>query len=370
MKTTDMGSGVQLAGRNHDGTLVQEAASYEEFSFSLAQSRCPALPIINLASNENPFGAPPGVVEFWPKILANCHKYPTESYQALREVIVERLGSGIGTDNVIITNGSTELLQLIVRAHAKADDEIIVQDPTWPPYALFAKQQGASVVKVPNSQYVCDLDGMLQRITERTRAIIICNPSNPVGTIVEAERLEKWVADVPEGVLIVFDEAYFEFVCNGLSPRMVDSCKNRPLIVVRTFSKAYGLAGLRIGYGISSGQIIDKLMRLRLPYSNNTAGLMAARMALLETEFIQKTKKFVEKERVRVSDKLRSLGYFVPESQANFVFAVTRYDAQHLANQLLSRGIWVRSFGPSAIRVGIGTEEQNQRLLQSLAEIA
>ena len=355
---------------SNDEAPAHPPASYEEFSFSLAQSRCSALPMINLASNENPLGAPPAVIEFWPTILANCHKYPAESYQALREVIAGHLGPGIGTENVIITNGSTELLQLIIRAYAKPNDEIIVQDPTWPAYALFAKQQGVRVVRVPNYQYACNLEVMSQNITDRTRAIIICNPSNPVGSIVEPERLEKWMAGVPEGVVVVFDEAYFEFVNDGLSPRMVDRCTQLSSIVVRTFSKAYGLAGLRVGYGISSREIVDKLFGLRLPYSNNTAGLIAARIALLETEFIEETKKFVEKERRRVADKLRNLGYEVPESQANFLFAVTRSDAQHLANELLSRGIWIRNFGSSAIRVGIGTEEQNDCLLKSLAAFA
>ncbi|HHW13798.1 MAG TPA: histidinol-phosphate transaminase [Firmicutes bacterium] len=327
--------------------------------------------VIKLASNENPLGPSVRAMEALRAWIPEAHLYPDGGAVALKERIART--AGVGMENVIVGNGSDELIKLLAETFLSPGDEVIVADPTFSEYAFAAHLMGARVKTVPLVGERHDLAAMASAISPRTRLVFICNPNNPTGTIVSAAGVADFLGSVPEDVLVVFDQAYQEYVDD---PEYGDGLPHvlagRRAIVLRTFSKIYGLAGLRVGYGLASAELLELVERVREPFNVNRAAQVAAAAALDDQEFLERSRELNRRERARLAAALTARGLKVVPSQANFLFVEVGVDSVRLFRRMLSLGVIVRSgdiFGrPTFVRITVGTPEQNDRLLAALME--
>ncbi len=327
--------------------------------------------VIKLASNENPFGCSPNV---WPalcKLKNQFHIYPEGLAPELREKLANHLETD--PERIIFGNGSDEIIQMIGRAYLEHDSETVMADLTFPRYETAARIEGAKPVKIPLREGVHDLQAMLGAITDRTRIVWICNPNNPTGTIVRYEELVKLLDQVPEHVLVVVDEAYYEYVTDSEYPETLSLLDYNPqIIVLRTFSKIYGLAAFRVGYGVAHPDIVRELNRVREPFNVSRLAQQAAIAALDDASFIRYCHNQNRLGIKRITDQLDAwnLHYFPP--QGNFILMNTGMPADEVYQDLLRQGIIVRSgtaLGfPSYIRVTVGSEEQNKRFLHAFGK--
>jgi histidinol-phosphate aminotransferase len=342
----------------------------EEFRFDDLRRRWRQPGLINLACNESPLGASPGALEAVAAGAATIHRYPSDEYRRLQEDIAASRGPGVTSENVVIANGSSELASLVVRALLQPGDEVLLSEPTWPVYRSLVTARGGHVNAVANVGHRCNMSALVESASDRTRMVFVCNPNNPTGSIVRHREVEHFLAALPEQAVVVFDEAYAEFVSHPDFREAPAVTAGRPVIVLRTFSKAYGLAGLRVGYAIGPAELLRGLSALRLPYANSGIGLAAARAALADTDFLRRGREFVAGERERVGVGLRRCGFVDPPSHASFLFADTAdRHASEIARELLRLGIWVRVVGDSALRVSIGSSRENDALLAALREL-
>ncbi len=325
--------------------------------------------IVKLASNENPLGPSPLAVAAMKKAVENAHFYPDGGGYHLRNAIAEQ--NDLGRENVILGNGSNEIIEFIGHGFLKPDDEVVVADHAFVVYKLMATLFGAKTVEVPDPGFVHDLDAMADAITPRTREVFIANPNNPTGTMVDEAAIVRFMANVPDHVIVVFDEAYYEFLENP--PNTLRYIKERPnVIILRTFSKIQGLAGLRIGYGLGSKEIMEVLAKCRQPFNANVIAQAGALAGLQDFEHQQKTREITNLGRTFLEAAFaeRQLE-FVPSS-ANFVL-VKVGDGDAVFKELLQRGVIVRAMRgyklPEWIRVSIGTREQNQRFLEEFDQV-
>jgi histidinol-phosphate aminotransferase len=325
--------------------------------------------IIKLASNENPLGPSPEAVKAMRAALDQAQLYPDGGGFYLREAIAKKLG--FTRPEVILGSGSNEILEFIGHAFLKPGDEIIAARHAFVVYKLVAALFGANTVEVDDPKYAHDLDAMAQAITPRTKVIFVTNPNNPTGTLASQEEIDRFMARVPAHVVVVFDEAYYEFLENP--PQTLKYVREgRHVIVLRTFSKIQGLASLRIGYGIAPAPLIEVLQKTRQPFNTTGLGQIAALAALNDDEHIERTRSLTNEGRAYLEAEFaaRSLEY-VP-SFANFVL-VKVGDGAKVFNALLKKGIIVRPMGgyelPEWIRVSIGTMEQNRRFVEELAAL-
>jgi histidinol-phosphate aminotransferase len=325
--------------------------------------------LVRLSSNENPLGPSPRVVAAVAREAARIHLYPDGGSTAVREALARDLG--VDPNQIIVGNGADELLQLIGLAVFDPGDEIVVPEPSFEPYSTVAQIAGAGVVPSPLVDYHIDLEDVRRRVTQRTKAVMLCSPHNPATTIVKRRPLqallEALAADPP---LVVLDEAYVEFVDDPDWVDGVSLLRQFPrLFVLRTFSKIAGLAGLRVGYGVGSPETIDRLNRVRAPYNVNRLAQVAAVAAVEDREYREKTRRVVLEERTFLSTELAKRGYFFPPSQANFLL-VKVVDAGKTRDALAKAGILVRDGGmvgyPGHLRISIGLRETNERLLAVL----
>lgn len=328
--------------------------------------------IIKLASNENPFGPSPMAVEAIQKILTDIHFYPDSNNYNLKKKLAQLTKHD--ETGIIIGNGSDELLKLIAETFLNAGDEIITADPTFAEYEFTATIMGAKTIKVPSNNFVHDLEAMKNRVTNQTKLIVICNPNNPTGAIVTEEELDKFMAEIPEDLLVIFDEAYFEYVNNSQyvsGKKYVDLGKN--VIVLRTFSKIYGLAGLRVGYGLTTPEIAGAIARVTEPFNVNLLAQIGATAAIDDVEHIEESRQMNLAGKEYLYQEFKALGLNYVETEANFIFVDTGKDCQEVFSKLLKLGIIIRTgdiFGyPTYIRVTIGSSEENKRFIAGLKTV-
>lgn len=324
--------------------------------------------VIKLASNENPYGSSPAVLEAITKEMTSVSIYPDGSAAVLTEVLAKHLG--VEQNKIIFGCGSDEIIALITRAFFLPGDETIMADQTFSVYKSNADIEGAVTIEVPLKNGTHDLPAMLAQITDKTKAIWVCNPNNPTGTIVSAEELVTFMDQVPSNVMVVLDEAYYEFVTDEAYPQSVELIDRYPnLVVLRTFSKIYGLASLRIGYGIARPEVIDLINRVREPFNTSRFGQVAAIAALQDQAFVQDCAKRNAADREWLQNEFARLGLPYFPAQGNFILVDLSMPSGTAFQSLLKQGIIVRSgfhVYPTYIRVSVGTAEQNRAFVAAL----
>ena len=327
--------------------------------------------VIKMASNENPLGASPKAVTAMKRAIETVNFYPEGSCYELRKAVAAKLE--IPEDCLIFGNGSDELLLLISQVFFNPGDEIIQADPklTFVEYRAVSLISDAVPVFVDMKDYVYDLEAMAEKINEKTKLIFIANPNNPTGTIVTKDQVDEFMRKVPEDVIVVFDEAYYEYVERADYPETLGYVKEgRNVIVLRTFSKIYGLAGLRVGYGIAKKELIALMEKARQPFNVSLLAQAGATAALKDFRFVEESKKVNNVGKTFICDSLEVMGVSFTPSEANFIFFDVKKDAKETAEKLMKKGVIVRPIGTgTTIRVTIGTEEQNKRFIKTLEKI-
>lgn len=325
--------------------------------------------IIKLASNENPLGPSPLAVQAIRQMVDQLHLYPDSNCYYLKEKIASI--NNIQSTGVLIGNGSDELLKLIAESFLNKDDEIIYGQPSFSEYEFTARIMGAACTPVPLKDFTYDLDAMLAAITPKTKLLYICNPNNPTGTTVNGSQIAEFMQKVPDNVLVIFDEAYHEYAeddefTSGL--KYVQEGRN--VIVLRTFSKIYGLAALRIGYGLTTPELADAIERVREPFNVNSVAQVGALAALEDSPHVNGSRQLNSEGKAYLYDQFEKLGLKYVPTEANFIFVNVNKNCQEVFKALLKVGVIVRTgdiFGyPEFIRVTVGTPEQNERFIKSL----
>ena len=314
--------------------------------------------VMKLASNENPLGPSPKALAALSEGTATLHRYPDGGAFRLREALADRWK--VTPDQVILGNGSDEILGLLARTFLAPGDEAIMADQTFVIYKMEVTAAHGIPVIVPLKQWRHDLQAMADAITDRTRLLFLCNPNNPTGTMVSADEVELLLSRVPAHVVVVFDEAYFEYV---------RSQQGRNAIVLRTFSKIYGLAGLRIGYGVTTTEIANFLNRVRPPFNANSLAQRAALAALGDDEHVAKSRSVNEAGMRQMVNGLTALGFSPIPSEANFVYIDIGRDGRAVFEALLREGIIIRHIEGPMVRVTIGLEEENREFLAALKRV-
>jgi histidinol-phosphate aminotransferase len=324
---------------------------------------------VKLASNENPFGPSPLAVEAIVKEAHNLHIYPDQRSTLLREALAKKLG--VGDDSIVCGNGSDELMQILGSTYLNPGDEVIISRNTFSLYELIARIFDGKMVFVELKDYALDLAAIAKAVTKKTKLIFLTAPNNPTGTIFAAAQFDVFMAQVPENVLVVVDEAYAEFVESKEFPDTIKQVKaGKNVVVLRTFSKYYGLAGLRIGYGVARPEILKPMFRTKMPFNVNRLAQAGALAALDDKEFLAKTYQNNVEGKKYLYAEFEKLGLEHKKTEANFIFVNLKRSADEFFMALMKKQVIVRpltSFGfPEAIRVSIGTPEQNAAFVAAL----
>jgi histidinol-phosphate aminotransferase len=327
--------------------------------------------IIKLASNENPLGPGKKALAAIQAILPELALYPDGSGFVLKQALAKKYA--VDVDQITLGNGSNEILELIARAFLTPELEVVFSQHAFAVYPIVTQAAGATAVVAPAVNYGHDLDAMLQRVTGKTRLVFIANPNNPTGTLLSQTNLERFISALPDTVVCVLDEAYFEFVSSVESINSIDWLKKFPnLLIIRTFSKAYGLAGLRMGYGLSSPELADILNRVRQPFNNNMLVLAAAEAALTDDEHLQQTIAVNAQGMQQLTEGFKNLGLEWIPSAGNFVLVDLNQEGLPVYEALLRKGIIVRPVGVyellNHLRISIGTKEENHLFLEALTD--
>ena len=325
---------------------------------------------IKMASNENPLGPSPLAVKAMEKHLRGAHIYPESSAPDLRSALAKRLE--VNPDSIILGNGSDEIMQMATHVFIQPGDETVMAENSFSMYRICVRAFGGAPVGVPLKNYRSDLPAMAKAVTERTKLIFLAVPNSPTGTIVSRVEFESFLKDLPSNQLVlVFDEAYREYVQDPDCPVGIDYVSSElPILVLRTFSKIYGLAGLRVGYGVARPWLIELLNRVRPPFNVNSLAQIGAQAALDDSEHLELSLKLTRAGMEYLATELDALGIRVIPSQANFITFCLDKDARAVYEALLREGIIVRhlaSFGmEDCIRVTIGKQEENIRFISAL----
>ncbi len=328
---------------------------------------------IKMASNENALGPSPMAVAAMRANLLKVHRYPDGGCYYLREKLSKHLK--VNPEMLVFGNGSDEILVFVVRAFVGKADEVIIADPTFLIYEIATQVEDGVVVKVPMKNFAYDLEGMKKKISPRTRLIFIANPDNPVGTYVSAKRLNWFLNLVPKDVIVVVDEAYYEFARPQKDyPDTLSLLRaHKNLIVTRTFSKAYGLSGLRVGYAIADPSVTAALNKVREPFNVNLLAQVGAAAALDDKAHLKKTVEMTNEGRQYLTEQLTELGCQVVETATNFILADLKMDAAKVNEKLLRRGVIVRPMAvwglPSFIRVTIGRSRENRFFIRQIKQV-
>jgi len=325
--------------------------------------------VIKLASNENPLGPSPKAVEAIRGYASKINFYPDGGSYYLKKALGEKLG--VKEENIILGNGSDEVVSLITRIFLQKGDQAIMGDPSFLMYKIDAQLSQAKIASIPLKNFRLDLSEMSKAISSKTKLIFISNPNNPTGTIITEDEVEHFLKDVPPRILTVFDEAYYEYVEDTNYPQSIDLLdKNSNIIILRTFSKIYGLAGLRVGYGIGSPEVIDLLNKARPPFNVNSLAQVAALASLEDEDQVNQSKSLVREGKEFLYSNLRRLKVSFIPTQANFILIKIGKKAKDVEGELLKKGIIVRGMGaynlPHYIRVTIGTKPQNEEFIKNL----
>lgn len=346
-------------------TPYKPGGTIEEFKRELGLKK-----IIKLASNENAIGPSPKALEAVRKNLRELNRYPDSDGFLLKKKLASRLG--VKESMITLGNGSDEIILLALRAFLNDGEEVVVAYPTFLIYDVASRAAGAKVVEVPLKNFRYDLIRMKEAITPKTKIIFIANPDNPTGTYVKREEVEEFLKDLPKDLIVFFDEAYFEFVEEKEYPDTRKYLSKHSVIMTRSFSKAYGLAGIRIGYGVSNPEIADYLNRVREPFNVNSLAQAAALAALEDRSHLERTRRLVREGRRYLYRHFDDLGLRYIPSQTNFIL-VNAGDGKALYEKLLKFGLLVRDMGAwkldAFVRVTLGTMEENKRLVHVLKKI-
>jgi len=326
---------------------------------------------VKLASNENPLGPSPRALDAARRVLTQANRYPDGAAFELRAKLAKK--HGVVSEEILLGAGSNELLDLVVRTFCTPAQHIVFAEPAFVVYRIAALACGVPFTAVPlTAGLVHDLPAMAAAVTPATRVMFVANPNNPTGTHVGRAAVEQLLREVPPEVIIVMDEAYLEYAD---APDYPDSLQLRGLrerlLVLRTFSKIYGLAAFRVGYGIGPRKLIDYMNRVRAPFNVSTLAQAAAAAALDDAAHVETARALNQKERQRVAEALRGRGLVVAPSQANFILVDLGRPARAVYDALLQKGVIVRPFAslPTSLRVTLGTERENDRFLAALAEV-
>lgn len=328
--------------------------------------------IVKLASNENPLGPSPLALEALKSAFAELTRYPDGNGFLLKQALAERLG--VSTSMITLGNGSNDILELITRAFVSPQHEVVFSEHAFAVYPIVTQAVGARPVVVPARDWGHDLDAMAAAITPATRLVFIANPNNPTGTWIERPALERFLAKVPENVIVVLDEAYTEYVETGDVPNGLDYLTQYPNVLVsRTFSKAYGLAALRVGYGICQPAIADAMNRVRQPFNVNSLAQAAALATLEDDAYLAESRRINREGMAQLEAGFTSLGLTWIFSRGNFIAVDLGREAAPVFQGLLRQGVIVRpvaNYGmPNHLRVSIGLPEENQRFLEVLGQV-
>ena len=328
--------------------------------------------IIKLASNENPLGASPKALAAVQLVGRDISLYPDGNGFALKTKLAAKLS--VATTQLTLGNGSEDVLSGVFRAFVAPKDEVIISEYSFAAYNILATIAGAKLTQVKANNWGHDLADMAASVTPNTKLIIIANPNNPTGTYNNADEIEKFLASIPKNIIIVVDQAYVEYIEQSDYPQMLQYLIKYPnLIITRTFSKVYGLAGLRVGYGISSTAIADLLNRVRQPFNVNSLALCAATAALDDVDFINKSVELNNTQRKYLEDNFARLDLEYIKSLGNFISVNFGKNSSQIFDKLLHKGIIVRPLlpynMPDYLRITVGLDTENQRLISALKDI-
>ncbi|MGB0910794.1 MAG: histidinol-phosphate transaminase [Nitrospirales bacterium] len=323
---------------------------------------------IKLASNENPLGPSPKAQAILADGVATLNRYPDGGAHYLRRALADRWK--VTADQVIVGNGSDEVISLLIKAFLAPGEEAVMADHTFVMYKISVQGAHGVPVEVPLKDWRHDLSAMAKAVTDKTRLIFLCNPNNPTGTMVSTAEVDAFLASLPDHVIVVCDEAYYEYVRSAEYPDSLQYVKQqRPVVVLRTFSKIYGLAGLRVGYGITTTEIVDYVNRIRPPFNANSLAQLAALGALEDEEHVATSRSVNESEMDVLEQALTKMGMVTIPSQANFIYFDTQRDGRQVFDALLREGVIIRHIKGSMIRVTIGKPEENRRFLDVLGGV-
>jgi len=327
--------------------------------------------LIFLSANENPYPPSPKVITAIMESLFFLNRYP-EGEGDLKEAIAKNLG--LKPENIIVSCGSNEIIEVVLRvSKMEGKNKVLIPSPSFAFYSIASKIYGYEVTTIPLKGFHIDVGSIKEGIDERTRIVFLCNPNNPTGTIVEKRDFEALIEGLPPDVLLVVDEAYYEFVESSEFPVSFDYIGKAPIVTLRTFSKAYGLAGLRVGYGISDADFIDLLEKARQPFSTNSLALIAAKAALEDKSYKDEIVTKILRQKKFLCEKLEEIGIEVVRSESNFILLRIGKSAEDVTRKLFNEGIVVRWMGPLGlpeyVRVTVGRREENEIFLNTMRRI-
>jgi histidinol-phosphate aminotransferase len=349
-----------------DLAVYQPGKPIEETARELG---CEPGEIIKLASNENPLGPSPKAVAAMHEAIENAHLYPDGGAFYLRQALAKTLN--VTPEHIALGNGSNEIIELLAHAFLERGDAIVTSEHAFVAYKIIARVFGAKTIEAPSHHYGHDLDAILDAITDRTEIVFIANPNNPTGTFLSQDAIEGFMQRAPPNIIVVFDEAYYEFV-NEMPETLRYVREGRNVVVLRTFSKIHGLASARVGYGIARPELIEVLHKTREPFNVNGIGQIGALAALSDEEHQRKTKELTDEGRAFFEKEFAAMSLrFIP-SAGNFVL-VNVGDGISVFRALLQRKVIVRAMKgynlPEWVRVSIGTMEQNRKCVAALREV-
>jgi histidinol-phosphate aminotransferase len=327
---------------------------------------------VKLASNENPLGPSPKAMEAARRALGEANWYPDGGSKKLREVLAERFG--VTAQEVFVGLGSSEVIDLASRALLRSGAEGITSEGSFALFSIAIRASGGTLIQTPMREYAFDLEAIARAVTPKTRVIYIANPNNPTGTAFGAAEFGEFLKKVPGDVLVVLDEAYTEYAERRDLPNAAELFRQyNNLLTLRTFSKVYGLAGLRIGYGIGHPTLVAEMNKLRTPFNVTSVGQAAALAALGDADHVRRSVDTNRVQRRRLFEELTALGIKAIPSETNFVFLEIGPEAKHICDELLAAGVIVRPLGwmgfPEAMRISVGSPEENTQLLAAMQRV-
>lgn len=331
---------------------------------------------IKLASNESPLGPSPQAVEAMQQAATTLNRYPPMGDEDLRAAIAESLGQGLEPDNIFTGNGGCDILEMITTGYINPGDEAVICRPTFPVYDITARRAGAAItyVDLDPDHFTYDVEAILSAITERTRLVYVCSPNNPTGLTISAQQMETLVNNLPPHVLLVADEVYYHFVTAADYPDTLAYVRaNKNVVVVHSFSKAFGLAGLRLGYGVAPIEMAQYLSRTRKPFHLSKLVIEGGMAGLNDTAHVEKGVELVATGRQWLHEQLAALNVQFWPSQANFILFKPPFEAAQVSERLLRHGLIVRPmtqfYLPTHLRVTVGLPDENERFIAGLQAV-
>ena len=323
---------------------------------------------IKLASNENPLGASRKAIEAIRGYIGKIHRYPDGGGFYLRRALAKKWE--VSEDAIVLGNGSNEIIELLVRTFVSPDDNAVVSENTFSVYRLIMTAANGDVITVPMKDDRYDLKKMAGQVDSRTRLVFIANPNNPTGTIVTTEEVEDFMKNIPEDVLVAFDEAYAEYVTASSFPETLNYLRSgRNVAILRTFSKIYGLAGLRIGYGLTTVGIAEMLNRVRQPFNTNAIAQVGALAALNDVYHVEESRRINNEGKEFIYKEFDLMGISYLPTEANFIYFQAGANGGAIFNAMLKEGIIIRHIAGSNLRVTIGLPEENRRFVEAMRKV-